>query len=90
MPPATLEAFRDHGVARSTLEEDVATAQEVMATIRVLELSLDKITGRLLRDGVDLFVEAFDKLLGVIEQQRCSTIGKQADSGGGVSAAKTI
>jgi transaldolase/glucose-6-phosphate isomerase len=90
VPPATLEAFRDHGVARSTLEEDVATAQEVMATIRVLELSLDKITGRLLRDGVDLFVEAFDKLLGVIEQQRCSTIGKQADSGDGVSAAKTI
>lgn len=76
VPPATLESFRDHGVARCTLEEDIAAAREIMTTIRLLGLPLDKITGRLLSDGVDLFIEAYDRLLDVIEQQRITAVGK--------------
>jgi len=78
VPPATMEAFRDHGVACRTLDEDVDAARKILGIVRLLGLSLDKITDRLLCDGVDLFVEAFDKLLHVVEQQRCTTTGKQS------------
>jgi len=68
-PPATLAAFRQHGHIRASLEEDVAAAIIVMnrlATLRTLGTSLDEITGKLLDDGVSLFDEAYDKLLGAI------------------------
>jgi len=68
-PPATLEAFRQHGHIRASLEEDAATAAIVMnrlATLRTLGTSLDEITGKLLDDGIRLFDEAYDKLLDVI------------------------
>jgi len=68
-PPATLEAFREHGRIRASLEEDIAAAAIVMnrlVTLRTLGTSFDEITNRLLDDGVRLFDEAYDKLLNVI------------------------
>src|SRR5882762_9570523 len=55
MPPATMDAFRDHGRARSSLEEDVAGAQAVMEALPGAGISIDAITARLVEDGVRLF-----------------------------------
>ncbi len=69
LPPATLDAFRAHGVARASLEEDVAAAH---ATLEAVEkhLKLEDITDKLLVDGVKLFADAFDKLLAAVEAAR--------------------
>jgi transaldolase/glucose-6-phosphate isomerase len=70
IPPATLDAFRDHGNARNRLEEEVDEAGEVMATLARAGISIDDLTSRLLDDGVKKFSAAFDALLGSIEKKR--------------------
>lgn len=70
MPPATLEAFRDHGRLRASLEEDLEAAQRTMETLAQLGISMKEVTDQLLRDGVRLFAEPFEKLLKAIDIKR--------------------
>lgn len=72
VPPATLDAFRHHGQPRSSLEENIDAAEDVLCTAERLGISLPEVTNRLLRDGVQLFVEAFDKLLVAVADARCA------------------
>ena len=69
LPPATLDAFLDHGVARASLTENVDGAREAIAALARHGISLDAVTDRLLDEGVKLFADAFDKLLGVVRAQ---------------------
>jgi transaldolase/glucose-6-phosphate isomerase len=68
VPPATLAAFRDHGVPRASLEEDVKAAQDTMFALEQAGISMKDVTDRLLDDGVKLFAEAFDKLLKAVDR----------------------
>jgi transaldolase/glucose-6-phosphate isomerase len=68
IPPATFDAFRDHGQPRETLTEDVDGAQKTMKTLTEVGISIDQITDKLTDDGVRLFEEAFDKLLAAVEK----------------------
>jgi transaldolase/glucose-6-phosphate isomerase len=68
IPPATLDAFRDHGRLRPSLTEDVASADRTMETAAKLGISMKEVTDKLTDDGVRLFAEAFDKLLGAVEK----------------------
>lgn len=63
VPPATLDAFRDHGQVRSSLDEGMDEATAVIETLDGLGISLDDVTDRLLDAGVTLFVQAHDRLL---------------------------
>jgi transaldolase/glucose-6-phosphate isomerase len=68
IPPATLDAFRDHGRPRASLTEDVESANRTMETAATLGISMKEITDKLTDDGVRLFAEAFDKLLEAVEK----------------------
>ncbi len=68
IPPATFDAFRDHGQPRETLTEGVDEAKQVMQDLAAVGISIDAITDKLTDDGVRLFVEAFDKLLAAVEK----------------------
>jgi transaldolase len=68
IPPATLDAFRDHGHPRASLTEDVAAADRTMETLATLGISMKEVTDKLTDDGVRLFAEAFDKLLQAVEK----------------------
>ncbi len=68
-PPATLDAFRDHGRPRPSLLEDVDGARDTMTTLAEVGISIQEVTDRLLADGLRLFGEAFDKLLAAVERQ---------------------
>lgn len=70
MPEATLKAFRDHGVARATIEDNVDGARATMTNLDELDISIDEVTAKLQMDAVRLFEEPFNKLLGEIESQR--------------------
>lgn len=67
MPPATFEAFREHGNLRTSLTEDIAGAHNTMEDLAKVGISMQEITDKLLREGVQLFAEAFDKLLNAID-----------------------
>jgi transaldolase / glucose-6-phosphate isomerase len=66
MPPATIDAFRDHGIVRNTLTDDVAGAQKVMDDLARAGISIKQVTDKLTDDGVELFAEAFEKLLAAV------------------------
>ncbi len=66
MPPATIDAFRDHGRLRNSLTEDVAGAAKVMQDLARAGISMKEVTDKLTDDGVKLFADAFDKLLAAV------------------------
>jgi transaldolase / glucose-6-phosphate isomerase len=80
MPPATLEAFRDHGKLRDSLEEDIEEAQHVLAELERSGISLDAVTAELIKDGVRLFADSADKLYGAVAQKRATVLGGKIDA----------
>ena len=63
IPPATFDAFRDHGKLRKSLTENVDAAAKTMSDLDKSGISMKEATDKLVVDGVKLFAEAFDKLL---------------------------
>ena len=68
MPPATIDAFRDHGRVRNSLTENVEGAAKVMEDLARAGISMKEVTDKLTQDGVKLFADAFDKLLATVEK----------------------
>jgi transaldolase/glucose-6-phosphate isomerase len=68
IPPATFDAFRDHGRVRPSLMEDPEAAYETMKTLAQVGISMEAVTATLLEDGVGLFAEAFHKLLSAVNK----------------------
>jgi transaldolase/glucose-6-phosphate isomerase len=69
IPPATFDAFRDHGHPRASLEEAVDVAQKTMDDLARAGISIKAVTDRLTDEGVKLFADAFDKLLAAIDNR---------------------
>jgi transaldolase/glucose-6-phosphate isomerase len=67
IPPATMEAFRDHGEARASLESGVEDAQKVMAHLEEAGIPMKEVTDALLIQAVKLFAEPFEKLLNAVD-----------------------
>jgi transaldolase/glucose-6-phosphate isomerase len=63
IPPATFDAFRDHGKLRPSLTEDVPGAARHMENLAKAGISMKEVTEQLVVDGVRLFAEAFKTLL---------------------------
>jgi transaldolase / glucose-6-phosphate isomerase len=63
IPPATFDAFREHGKLRNSLTEDVAGAAKTMENMAKAGISMKEVTDKLLVDGVKLFADAFKTLL---------------------------
>ena len=79
VPPATLDAFRDHGRPRDSLEENIEDAKRVLAELEKSGISLDAITADLVKDGVKLFADAADKLYGAVAHKRGTVLGAGID-----------
>ena len=63
IPPATFDAFRDHGKLRNSLTENVGDAATVMTNLEKAGLSMKEVTEKLVVDGVKLFATAFNQLM---------------------------
>ena len=72
MPPATLEAFRDHGVVARTVDHDVEAATRDLAALESLGISLAEVTEKLLAEGLASFQKSFDSLIGGLERKLAS------------------
>src|SRR5207302_3866949 len=70
VPPATFNAFRDHGKVELTLEKEIDQAFQTLSTLEDCGISLKKITDELTKEGVESFAGSFAKLLEVIEARR--------------------
>ena len=74
-PPATLDAFRDHGKVARTADIDDAGSQQVIDQLAKLGISLDAVTDKLLAEGLDSFQKSFNSLLAGIEE-KVSALGR--------------
>jgi transaldolase / glucose-6-phosphate isomerase len=68
IPPATIDAFKDHGKVRASLTEDIPGAAATMANLAKVGISIREVTDQLTDDGVKLFADAFDKLLEAVKK----------------------
>jgi transaldolase/glucose-6-phosphate isomerase len=66
LPPATLAAFREHGLVQPTIEQGLSAARAQLEGLEQLGLSMEQVTDQLERDGVEKFAEAFEGLLGTL------------------------
>ncbi len=77
IPPATYSAFKDHGQPRFSLESNLEEANEVLKNLSKVGIDLDTVTDKLLSQGVDLFSDAFDKLLEAVSVKRSSALSSR-------------
>ena len=70
VPPKTLDAFRDHGVAESRLSQNLAVAHQQLSTLNELGINLNQITEQLESEGLQSFADAFDRLMNSINEKR--------------------
>ena len=73
LPPATMDAFRDHGAPKETLTANIDDARHVLAEADRLGLDLDGVTETLVEEGVQSFAKAFDTLLASIAAKHPAT-----------------
>jgi transaldolase len=72
MTPATIVAFRDHGIVRPSLEENVDEARRVLDRLAKTGANLGEITQKLQDDGVKLFADSFDALMESISKKKAA------------------
>ena len=70
VPPATLDAFMDHGQVAHTIDTDLEGARLRMAELADAGIDLGSITEKLLHDGVASFAKAFESLLRSVESKK--------------------
>jgi len=80
MPPNTLEAYRDHGITKRTVDAEVAAADAVLAELETKGIKLDAVTDKLLAEGLASFQKSFDTLIAGIEQ-KTAALGQAAGAG---------
>jgi transaldolase len=62
MPPATIDAFREHGVVKRTVDDAVEDAQGVIDALEQNGISMQSVTDKLLVDGIASFGKSFESL----------------------------
>jgi len=76
MPPQTIEAFRDHGVVKRTVDIGVDESQQLIQTLDGEGISIDSVTDKLLVDGIASFQKSFDELIAGL-QKKTKALGKE-------------
>jgi transaldolase len=74
MPPATMDAFRDHGLPHATLEQGLAEAAETVRRLNEAGIDLIEIGEELQQEGVESFHKSFVDLLATIKSRRAALI----------------
>ncbi|MDY6856958.1 MAG: transaldolase [Thermodesulfobacteriota bacterium] len=70
LPPATIDAFRDHGVLKSSLEEDMEETSRIVEMVEAAGIDLEMIYDELLDEGVKAFEKSYNELIDAIEERR--------------------
>lgn len=76
VPPATLDAFRDHGTAATTILDGVAECRQQVADLEKLGISMEVVTAELEAEGVKAFADAFTALLQSVDQRRAAVVSQ--------------
>jgi transaldolase len=74
LPPATMDAFRDHGVVTRTVDTNIAQSEDDLSALEAVGISMADVTDLLLREGVASFQRSFDTLLAGLGRKTASLV----------------
>jgi transaldolase/glucose-6-phosphate isomerase len=74
VPPKTLDAFRDHGTVKRTIEKDLDEAHQQFKELEELGISMKRVTQELEEEGVKAFSESYDSLDAAVKQRRINAL----------------
>ena len=80
MPPNTIDAFRDHGEVKRTVDAELDRARAEIAAIEKAGIAMEQVTGKLLADGLASFQKSFDSLLAGLAR-KSQQLGRQLVAG---------
>jgi len=80
MPPATVDAFKDHGVVARTVDRNLREAQRVMDQLAEIGIDFHAVTDKLLVDGLASFQKSFESLIAGLER-KTKTLGRAIGAG---------
>lgn len=84
LPPATFEAYLDHGDPAVRLSDGLEVARADLQRLAELRIDMEEVADKLEEDGVEAFADPYDQLLDTIESRRLVAIGDQGDLGGAI------
>jgi transaldolase len=76
MPPATIDAFRDHGEVARTVDAELDRARQEIAGVEDAGISIDEVTAKLLTDGLASFQKSYDSLIAGLAK-KSGELGRQ-------------
>jgi transaldolase/glucose-6-phosphate isomerase len=79
LPLETLNAYRDHGNPKERLQENVDEAQYILDHLLDVGIDLDDVTDQLEREGINKFIQPFEKLLATLENKRKEALSEPVD-----------
>jgi len=74
MPQATIQAFKDHGIVKRTIDHDIAAAKEVMQALESAGIDFHSVTEQLETEGVAGFSKSYDALIADIEKKSAQVL----------------
>jgi transaldolase len=72
MPPATMDAFRDHGKPRLSVTEGIEQARDIRKRLAAIGIDLSEVGETLQKEGVESFSKSFEELLAAIKKRRAA------------------
>lgn len=75
MPPATVDAFRDHGQTARTVDTEWTASEQLFHDLEQAGISMRDVTDKLLADGLASFQKSFDTLIQGLER-KAAALGK--------------
>jgi transaldolase len=78
LPPATLDAFKDHGETKRTLDKNVDEARRTIEALETIGISMKEVTDKLLAEGLASFQKSFDSLIAGLEKKRGAVAGARS------------
>ncbi len=78
MPESTMAAFLDHGVVADTVRDGIGEAEAIMAELAALGVDFGQVTAELLVQGVQKFIDPYDRLLAGLQERLSALAGQTA------------
>jgi transaldolase len=72
LPPATFNAFRDHGKVGPTLDKNLEEAKQTIAGLAATGIDLARVCQQLQDDGVKAFADSYESLIASIKSKEAS------------------
>ncbi len=77
LPEATLQAFKEHGQAKTTITDGLKEAEKLFPELKSMGIGIREVTDQLEKEGVQLFSDSFFALLKEIAKKRDSFLLKK-------------